>query len=371
MLKISNWSKVWYKSLWISLIVFALGSAISISLEELGAFFAMVSFGLLLITKREKIKSSIIDIPILLIVIGLVLSSLVVSSDKLRSLRGNLNNLWMIPLFYVIISSLTIKQYKKILNIILWVSLIAAVYGIWQSLTGNEFVKHHDLIKLGKLYYATGFWGLHLTYGGFMGMVALVALGLSVDVNITKQKFFYYSAASLTMIATFLSFSRSAIVGTLIGLFFFVIVNIKKTYKIFIILLIGLILLFSFTPSLRYRMNGVLSPTYLHSIYRYQIWMTAINMIKNNPILGVGGASDFSELYKKYNEPNFDRPAMPHAHNDVLNMYVEVGILAFLGYLSLFVLLILLGLKIFFRTKEMFLLGLISSIIVMSIQGLS
>ena len=269
MIQDSNWQDIWHKTLWISLIIFALGTAISISLEETGAFFAMLSFGILLILKKERFTRTVVDIPILLIIVGLVSSSLIVSPDTLGSLKGNLNDLWMIPLLYVIVSSLNIERYKKILNIILWVSLIAAVYGIWQSLTGNDFVKHHHLTRLGNLYYATGFWGLHLTYGGFMAMVALAALGLGMGADTVKSKTFYYITAFLTMLAAVLSFSRSAIVGLLAGLFFFFIINIKKTYKIFILLSIIFILLFSFSHSLRYRMRGVVSPKYFKSLPRY------------------------------------------------------------------------------------------------------
>ena len=359
-----------YKTLWISLIVFAIGASISISLEELGAFIAIVSFGILLAMKQLKLKNSIIDISILLITIGYISSSLIVSPEKIHSLQANLSDLWMIPLFYVIVFSLSIKQYKKILKILLWVSLFTAFYGIWESFTGIDFIKHRVLTRWDKLYFASGFWGLHLTYGGFMAMISVVAFGFALDMKSIKEKFFYHGIALFTLLASIFSFSRSAIVGVFAGLFFFFIVNIKKTYKITIIVLVILVLVFSFSHSLQDRMHGTFNPNYIHKIWRFQIWVTALNMIKDHPIFGVG-ANNFSKLYNKYKEPSFDKPPMPHAHNDILNSYLLGGISGVIGYLLLFFFLIFFGLWSLKNSYSFLMIGLIASVVVMFFQGLS
>ncbi len=68
------------------------------------------------------------------------------------------------------------------------------------------------------------------------------------------------------------------------------------------------------------------------TVARIKIWQSAVQIIKSNPILGVGTGDTQCELYKKYEENGID-VAMEkelNAHNQFLQVYLSTGLLGFL-----------------------------------------
>jgi O-antigen ligase len=368
----NRFNSVTFIIFWAFSIIFAIGATLSISLEEIGAGGAIVIFLLRLILGYEKIKGSKLTIPVLMLCGGMVLSSLLVSTDRLHSLKDNLHSFWMVFFFYVVISSVNDKKYRTLMNILLSVGIISACYGILQGFTGIDVWHRHRLPSNGFLFDAVGGSGLHLTYGGLMSMQCVVFLSLFMESKETKTRLFYSAGTALSFFAVIMSFSRSSWVGLAAGLVFLLIMNIRKTWKWAAGAVVVSMIIIALVPFVRTRALTIVSAKKVADSSRFEIWGTAWNILKKNPVFGVG-SGNFIKLYDQ-NRPagsHFDAKGEPH--NDILNCWLNGGVLGLLGYLCLFIVLILSGVRAWLKAPdENFLsLGLAASAIVMLFQGLS
>ena len=68
--------------------------------------------------------------------------------------------------------------------------------------------------------------------------------------------------------------------------------------------------------------------------YRIDTWKGAVRIIKENPVLGLGvGKSNFGKTVKKFNDLNIP---YDHAHNTILQIAVELGLVGLAAFLWLF-----------------------------------
>lgn len=68
--------------------------------------------------------------------------------------------------------------------------------------------------------------------------------------------------------------------------------------------------------------------------YRIDTWKGAVRIIKENPVLGLGvGKSNFGKTAKKFNDLNIP---YDHAHNTILQIAVELGLVGLAAFLWLF-----------------------------------
>jgi len=76
------------------------------------------------------------------------------------------------------------------------------------------------------------------------------------------------------------------------------------------------------------------------SVARILIWQTSLELIKNNPLFGVGTGDVKTELMKLYEEKNI-KLAMDetlNAHNQYLQTFIALGIIGFVALIACFVL---------------------------------
>lgn len=76
---------------------------------------------------------------------------------------------------------------------------------------------------------------------------------------------------------------------------------------------------------------------------RIEVWKESYRIFIKNPVNGVG----FHNFSKVQNKKNYkiNRSGYTHSHNTILKFLAETGIIGFLGYICLFIKLIVLGLK--------------------------
>ena len=68
--------------------------------------------------------------------------------------------------------------------------------------------------------------------------------------------------------------------------------------------------------------------------YRTEAWKGAVRIIKENPVLGLGvGKSNFGKTVKKFNDLNIP---YDHAHNTILQIAAELGLVGLAAFLWLF-----------------------------------
>lgn len=145
----------------------------------------------------------------------------------------------------------------------------------------------------------------------------------------------------LNLIVLLLTRSR----GGLIGLFFMIVVAAftyrKKLLAVFtknklitilaglILGSLGVVLVFLLAKIRGFDLAGV---TILN---RYQIWKASLLIIRENPWLGAG-LGTFGQEYIKFRDPLFEARSFIHAHNQILQITVELGILGLISLIAVF-----------------------------------
>lgn len=171
----------------------------------------------------------------------------------------------------------------------------------------------------------------------------------------TKRKLFKYLLSALLAISIFdilIIGSRSAIYSIyllLITLIIFFIfykkfsflglkrkLILKPIFIIFSVFILQNILYTNSTSNLQAVDRSLQLDDYSTN-YRIKLWKSSLDMLMDNPVLGVG-IGNWKIMSIKYNKQNISQYEVPkHAHNDFFHIMAEIGILGGLFYVLVFI----------------------------------
>ncbi|MFQ6617245.1 MAG: O-antigen ligase family protein, partial [Fidelibacterota bacterium] len=268
----------------------------------------------------------------ILIYLTIQLLALLFSYRISNSLVEFIQNDWLILAYFLVIYSLKADDHlSKAVNILIISSSIMAVYGIYQHFTGVDLIHGETLTRRGNFFRAAGNFKLCLTYGGFQMAVLGLVLGLGMHLKSGKSKYLYLSSSVVILASLIASYARSAWLGFIAMTFFGGLIKGKK-YVLYVIA--GLILvgafLFVFHPALIYQ-HGLLSMIDIsenmpyNNLVRIKLWGTALKIVADYPILGVG-QGNFTYFIEKYKIP-FNYRGIRSLHSDPLTFAVNSGVL--------------------------------------------
>lgn len=152
-----------------------------------------------------------------------------------------------------------------------------------------------------------------------------IALFILRDGLRPRHGWFYLWVAIVIAVALYLTYSRGAWLGIVAGLacigFFG---NQPIRLALFALLLIGVILAIPFLQT--ERAQSLFQIGTGTGFFRVSVWQSAIEMIRDHPITGVG-LDNFLYEYPKYINPEAWRePNLSHPHNIVLDFWARLGI---------------------------------------------
>jgi len=235
------------------------------------------------------------------------------------------------------------ERLYRMLKVLAVFGFIVAVFGIIQHTAGN-----------GKIY-----WFRELTHGGspfgpfvnrnhfagFIGMIIPLSLGVGLMTRSLEKKVMYTFFSITMTIALFFSLSRGGIVSFFSGIMVFIFVVFGKTYSVrrlvpvflFILILASYILYLGITPIIdRFLQTDVSNEQ------RLLAWQGLLSALKDYPIFG-SGLGTFQYIFKIY-KPDGLYLYWDHAHNDYLELLLEVGIVG----------IIIIAIFFFFELKALF-----------------
>lgn len=276
-----------------------------------------------------------------LLIVYFIIQSLF-TNDVIVSLKHSLGMTRFIVLFFAILYVFNTSE--KIKNVML-VSFIALFILNLDSL--YQYIFKVDFF--GKPMYGDG---TRLTAWADMPIVNLYSgefFGLLISSMILlKGKYKQIAIFSFVffIIIFFLSGNRSPLVALFSTLF---IIGLLSTYrKYFILLFIGLGIIFSlslFNEKLYRGYSAILNPkSNAATSGRHQIYKTSLEIIKDKPLIGIGGGMfryDFQKYYAKiYDEKSLDPfekqwlTISPfHSHNVLLDFLVSWGIIGLILFI--------------------------------------
>jgi O-antigen ligase len=239
------------------------------------------------------------------------------------------------------------------------VSFFSTIAALLQKFTGIGFYG----VSLGAER-VSGTLSNPVYFGFFTAMATFLALYLIVTESGKRERFLWGGIILLNTIAILLAGSRAGLFGLLLGIgiiatlwFFFLLPKNSQWRKvalfgtlIVVITASGMLMLATKNRSIYSADSPLLTrwmqlldlPTMLEG--RYPGWETAIRAWRDRPIFGWGEGS-FGYLYDKYFDAHFIKHINAYyvfqdAHNKILNLMAQAGLLGAGSYLAIFAVLL-------------------------------
>lgn len=243
------------------------------------------------------------------------------------------NEIW-IKLFMVAVATVvatTRARVDRVLHTYLWAATVVAAFGIWQHFTGSIPIDDDIPPPRGRFWEIEAFYNHHLTYGGHVVMLWLVAVARALlsGESWRSRRFVLTSALTIALLGAALlwSYARTAQLAGVVGLVFLAFFLAPRRRA-----LVGAVLAFGVfavlaTPALRVHFAKALDLSTEET--RLNLWRSSAHAIAAHPWTGCG-VGNFGEMLQNHQVPGAYNTTA-HAHNDYLMHAVNAGLPA-LGF---------------------------------------
>lgn len=257
-------------------------------------------------------------------------------------------------LLFVITFSIIRKQddWVQFFKFSTWSSILVCLYGVMQyfNISMNGFVENAGIDRIGSTLGNAGFFSGYLIFQIFISFFLF-------KVSIIKNwKIFYFSIFIFQIITLFLTKTRGAFIGFVVGIIIYFILSLfdkknKKKHKI-VIFIILVVLILSYLGLWLNRDSIFVQQTNILKRYvdinlstitaqtRFWTWGSAWNAWQENLLFG-WGHNNFEIAFNKYfnaqhftgfgSEAWFDK-----AHNIIFDLGVNLGFIGIFIYISIF-----------------------------------
>ena len=289
-----------------------------------------------------------IDIPMIVFILINLFILLVnttyieVGLEGFRAITTNL--LWFFLVFSLVKNE---KGAKKVLTFVVISSVLVALYGIFQYVTGVEMpVGWIDSAEHGISTRAFSFVQSPNILGSIMILSSMVSLGLFFYEKNKLNKILYLLTFLIMVLCLVTTLSRGAWIGFSIAIFIFILFKNKKL--IIPIAALG-ILFVLFVPTISSRILYMMSPEYIVSSLtagRMLRWIEGYSLFKSHFLFGVGLGHFGGAVAAHY---PYYFPTAFYMDNYFLKTAVESGILG----LTSFILLLYVSLSSIFKNYKL------------------
>ena len=250
--------------------------------------------------------------------------------------------------------------------LVLACALIAA-HGLYQYVSGGDTIVAEGVRRI------RGFYGSPNNMALLLGRILPLALALAIWGKTRTRRIACALAIAVIAPCLFLTFSRGAwFLGLPATLLFFGALRQRRTMLIAIVIVLAAFLItIPIAGTERITSLFALSGT---SLFRLSLWKSAIAMIRDHPLTGLG-LDNFLYYYPQYILPEaLAEPNLSHPHNILLDFWTRLGIggvLAITAFLAAF---FRQGIRLYRRLPESdqraLVLGLLGSMVNFLAHGL-
>ncbi|MBI1805039.1 MAG: O-antigen ligase family protein [Ignavibacteriae bacterium] len=287
--------------------------------------------------RRGRICFSILPLHI-----AFILYILVCSLSLFFAVNASLGLAYLLQLlcFFIIFStSLTVPPENrgvntKIAQSFASVTLIACVVALFQIMPNVRF----GILPVSMVQEAVSTFGNRSYFAGFLALVVPIVLSRAVSRESTRMiQALFLITTLITLFFLLQTESRSAWMATLASVFLFTWMNYRKTKPRLIMLalmLLGGVCGVFFFPELVHRRLTSLIEMYPSSSVNRRLFFYegAWKAFLASPIVG-HGPGNFGVVLPKYRSPDYwmahSEDIVPHAHNEVLEILTETGLVGF------------------------------------------
>lgn len=292
-----------------------------------------------------------------------MLLSALFSGDLVKGLK-NWADLWIWRMMPFVIMVLALNEEDKAKHI-----MTAALLGIAVGFACIIYQGMHGNLR------APGFFGNPMTFGGYLCVYMPLILVCFLDNSVlVKHRAVAGVLFLLGFAAVIINGTRGAWVGLapvfIILMGYYGLQN-KKLLAICLVFLVVAGGVLSTSRSFTYRLRSTIKHTDASTRERYAIWEGALNMFRDHPLLGVGLGQYKDNYQKKYILKKARNKKLTHAHNNVMQMLAENGIVGCMGFLTLVFYIFGSNVRDFINRRCPYSLIIASSTFALFIQGLT
>ncbi len=297
--------------------------------------------------------SSTLSISIV-ILLGIMIISTSYALEKGLALSESARFLTYVFMFFLIKYEFNTKELaKNLLGCYIFTAAVLSIFGIIQYFTtiglDEKFIEKYSsgsrVVKIAATMYNPN------AYAAFLILIIFPVIMLTIYEKNKRIKSIYGAISILMFVNIVMTDSRNAQLGFCIGV---LVLFVLYSYKL-IIVFGGAGIMALFIPSVFDRLKDL--PNDVQNVSRIKLWKTAIMMIKEHPILGVGNGnyvSRYDEYINKYKGLSYNAYTRYPAHNSYLKLQSELGIIGIVSFLMILITAILRVKKIFTITKDKF-----------------
>jgi O-antigen ligase len=332
-------------------------------------------------------------LPITLFVIACLISASIVPSDSYMHALGILKSWVLIPLIFFIILYHTLNNLEDI-NYAIYAYIASAVFlGIWalyQGLSGH-FITIDN--RASGPFESANYLAMYISPAFVYVSVRFIQtfIHFKVESGFSKwgaieSRAYLSWIVALLFAVLILTQSYGGIIGVFLALFLYIIYEriqwqkyLKKT-RIFLNKLIGFILLILFLGgtltafmNIEKFQNLVKFDERTSISTRFEIWTVGAQLIKENPILGIG-LGQYEENYVQRAEEILGKKPFEekrlHSHNVFMSFWLNSGLLGLIAFLWIVIFAYLQIKRVDLKEKKNILLACISMLTYILMHGL-
>jgi O-antigen ligase len=173
------------------------------------------------------------------------------------------------------------------------------------------------------------------TFGRYLMLLIIFGVAIFPRMDRTTRRMLAV-LLGVSSIFLMLTYTRSALVGTVLGI---IVVGLLQERRLFLVLVIGLMLFVALDPRLGTRFtelqpaDRIVTADPTNSLeWRFTHWAEILKLSSASPIIGIGLATT-EEITEDEKQP----------HNDFVRTFVEMGFVGFVAYVALLLALLRLG----------------------------
>lgn len=215
------------------------------------------------------------------------------------------------------------KLVERAVRLWLGVGALVAAYGIYQHFTGDLLFEDGRVDGQGDRFMAVGFFGHHLTYGGHVVVLwVLAASWLFSGQARGRTRVFAAVVFALLSLGLLWSYARSVQLAGFAGLVFLGLFLPRRRKLVLGGILVAVTVGVLATPTLRVRFVEALDVSTEET--RLNLWKSSLAAIEDRPLTGFG-VGNFGEMLSVHEVEGF-YDSRAHSHNDYLMHAVNAGL---------------------------------------------
>lgn len=349
----------------ISIYAFCFSIFTSMALINFSVIFTILLFSIKIFFYKNENKFEFYGFlnPMILFSLSIIFSGINHWNNEILSNKFMFSFLF----FFILVNEVSdFKTIKKMIYSLLISSVIASIYGLYQY-----FFLDYSRIKS---------FSFSLTFGNLMAvMVIFLSVYIIWGKISLKTRLLFLIVDFVFFINLLLTKSRGAWLGFIIGI---ILLAIIKSRKLLIFFIIGLLLFSLLLPTdfiQRFKSSFNISYDVKNNrsnTYRIAMWITALKIMKEYPIFGLGYYNYRTPLSEPYKLDIIkSKGQFIHVHNTFLEIGAEQGLFGLLTFIYLIYFiykkLIFLYIEETNINKKLFVLGTIISVTIFIVQGLT